>query len=170
MILIEVRKMKKWLLLLLIFILAGILLTACAGQDKVPGQEDKPNKKVPQTDEFTDPTGPEKLEEQTEKSIDENDDLIFGTKGMKEELNYQTHVKPILAEDCFGCHRKKSVVGEENVFNDYQGVMKFVTPQEPENSKLVTAIQTDNSMRKYIGAEEIRVIEQWVKTGAQESG
>lgn len=56
-----------------LFIVLIILVSGCTAKKEVPGEKDRPSKKVPQTDEFNDPYG---SDEKRKKSIDENDDLI----------------------------------------------------------------------------------------------
>ncbi|MBM7624202.1 hypothetical protein [Sporohalobacter salinus] len=58
---------------IIIFILLTILISGCTVKEEVPDKKDKPNKKVPQTDEFNDPYGSDKKKK---KTVDENDDLI----------------------------------------------------------------------------------------------
>ncbi|SJZ41764.1 hypothetical protein [Selenihalanaerobacter shriftii] len=163
--------MRKLLSILLAAFLV-ITIVGCSSQDKVPGQEDQPRQEVPQTDEFSDPAGPEKLNDMTEKSVDEVDEVQdLGSDAeldnRKQKPTYQADIKPILQEDCINCHKNESTVGEENKFSNYQEIMRFVKPGKPKESKLVISIQDDNSMRKYINTDEINIIEYWVRTGAK---
>ncbi|SDC70498.1 MULTISPECIES: hypothetical protein [unclassified Candidatus Frackibacter] len=158
--------MRRELVVIILVMLT--IITGCSGQEKVPGQEDRPSEEVPQTDEYSSPTGPDKLEEQTERSIDESDDFTEGDRldGQDQKLTYQADIKVILDENCINCHKKESVVGKKNKFSNYQEVRRFVKPNQPEKSKLIISIQDDNSMRKYISIEEINTIEAWVEAGA----
>jgi mono/diheme cytochrome c family protein len=88
---------------------------------------------------------------------------------------FETRIRPILANNCFGCHTNSQLGGLR--LDTLEGMKKggkrgpAIVPGDPEKSLLVKAIrQTDSDLKMPYGgklrASEIGDIEAWVKGGA----
>lgn len=88
---------------------------------------------------------------------------------------FENKVRPILANNCFGCHTNSAMGGlrldslEAMKKGGKRGVA--VVPGDPENSLLVKSIrQTDENFKMPLGGKlkpaEVAVLEAWVKAGA----
>lgn len=91
---------------------------------------------------------------------------------------FERKVRPVLAENCFECHRAGAKkVGGGLLLDSRAGVMKggdggpVITPGDPEASLLIQAIRhTDPSLtmppKSKLSPEEIANLETWVRMGA----
>jgi cytochrome c553 len=88
---------------------------------------------------------------------------------------FESKVRPILANNCFGCHTTSALGGLR--LDSPEAMLKggkrgaSVVPGDPEKSLLITAVrQSDASLKMPQGGklkdEEIAVLEAWVKAGA----
>ncbi len=88
---------------------------------------------------------------------------------------FENKVRPILANNCFGCHTNSAMGGlrldslEAMKKGGKRGVA--VVPGDPENSLLVKSIrQTDENFKMPLGGKlkpaEVTVLEAWIKAGA----
>jgi len=88
---------------------------------------------------------------------------------------FESKVRPILANNCFGCHTNTALGGLR--LDSAEAMMKgakrgpSVAPGDPDKSPLIQAIrQTDASFKMPQGGklkeDEIATLEAWVKSGA----
>jgi mono/diheme cytochrome c family protein len=88
---------------------------------------------------------------------------------------FESKVRPILANNCFGCHTGTALGGLR--LDSSEAMLKggkrgpSVAPGDPDKSLLITAVkQTDSSLKMPQGGklkeEEIAALEEWVKAGA----
>jgi cytochrome c553 len=88
---------------------------------------------------------------------------------------FETKVRPILANNCFGCHTSTALGGLR--LDSSEAMLKgakrgaAVVPGDPAKSLIIIAVkQTDSSMKMPQGGklkdEDIAVLETWVKAGA----
>jgi mono/diheme cytochrome c family protein len=88
---------------------------------------------------------------------------------------FENHVRPILANNCFGCHTNSQLGGLR--LDTLEGMKKggkrgpSIVVGDPDKSLLITAVkQTDDALKMPYGsklkASEIADLEAWVKAGA----
>jgi cytochrome c553 len=88
---------------------------------------------------------------------------------------FETKVRPILANNCFGCHTGSALGGLR--LDSSEAMLKggkrgpAIVPGDPDKSLMITAIkQTDANLKMPQGSklkdDDIAVLEAWVKSGA----
>ena len=92
---------------------------------------------------------------------------------------FESKVQPILQKNCYGCHGQAATSGLR--VDSYEALMKggnsgpAISPGNPDKSLMIIAVrQTDADLKMPKGgklqAEEVAVLEQWVKMGAPGPG
>jgi hypothetical protein len=91
---------------------------------------------------------------------------------------FETYVRPVLAEHCYGCHSAQARIPRGKLLLDSQaGVAKggeggpVVVPGDVEKSRLIQAVRwadSDLAMppKEKLSAQQIERLEQWVRMGA----
>jgi hypothetical protein len=98
------------------------------------------------------------------------------------KVSYNRDIRPILSDKCFKCHGFDDKTREaglrldvrEAALTDYDTGTPIV-PGDPDNSTIVKRIETDKpnlkmppaSSHKTVSADELALIEQWIKEGAE---
>jgi len=92
----------------------------------------------------------------------------------EQEHFFETKVRPLLAKNCYSCHTRSASGGLR--LDSREAVLKggkdgvVVVPGHPESSLLISAINYKAAIQMPPGgplkAEEVAVIEQWIKEGA----
>src|SRR5689334_16993635 len=88
------------------------------------------------------------------------------------EENFETHVRPILAKNCFSCHTASKMGGLE--MRSRESLLKggkhgpAIVPGDPDGSLLVKAIRREHETIKMpplgqLAAGEIEVIATWIR-------
>ena len=96
-----------------------------------------------------------------------------------EEHFFETKVRPLLVAKCYECHSEE--ISEAGLrLDSYQSVLKgsdagsVVTPGDIDASKIITVITSRGDMAMppdgRLPAEEIKILEEWVKRGVPWSG
>jgi hypothetical protein len=88
-------------------------------------------------------------------------------------VDFDAKVQPFFATYCFNCHGPNRQRGRTR-FDTKAGILARVTPGDPDNSRLVhmiTATDDDHmppsSVQNQPSADDIAMIEQWIKEGAK---
>lgn len=97
-------------------------------------------------------------------------------------ISYNRDVRPILSDKCFFCHGFDDKTREAGLRLDVREAAiearesgTAVVPGDPDNSTIIQRIETDNpklamppaSTHKSISADEVAVLKQWIKEGAE---
>ena len=88
---------------------------------------------------------------------------------------FETKIRPVLANNCFGCHTNTAMGGLR--LDSHDGMLKggkrgaALVPGDPEKSRLIIAVtHTDEAMKMPMGNKlkdgEIANLAAWVKAGA----
>src|SRR5690606_24190749 len=105
--------------------------------------------------------------------------LFFYFRTSHEPVDYSTQVKPIINKHCISCHGgvKKnggfSLLFQEEAMANTKAGHPAIIPGDPENSPLIQRLkETDPELRMPyqkppLNQEEIRIMEEWVRQGAQ---
>ncbi len=105
--------------------------------------------------------------------------LFFYFRTSHEPADYSTQVKPIINKHCISCHGgvKKnggfSLLFQEEAMANTKAGHPAIIPGDPENSPLIQRLkETDPELRMPyqkppLSQEEIRIMEEWVRQGAQ---
>ena len=106
--------------------------------------------------------------------------LLVSLAGADEGTDYfETHIRPVLAKSCYGCHNSKAKVAQGGLFADSKdGLLRggksgvpAVVPGKPEESLLIKAIQGSHKDLKMppgkpLSKEQVEAFVAWVKMGA----
>ncbi len=94
-----------------------------------------------------------------------------------EDISFNRDVRPILSENCFHCHGPDDGAREADLRLDTaEGAHDYaIVPSDPEGSELISRISSDDvdlvmpprDSERALSAEQIRVLTEWVKQGAQ---
>jgi len=96
-----------------------------------------------------------------------------------DERFFETKVRPLLVAKCYECHSKE--ISEAGLrLDSHQSVLKgsdvgiVVTPGDIDASKIITVVKSHGDMAMppdgRLTAEEIKILEEWVKRGVPWSG
>ena len=87
---------------------------------------------------------------------------------------FETRVRPILATNCYGCHTNSAAGGLR--VDSLQGLLTgggsgpAIVPGDPDKSLLIQAVRQTGELKMPMGgkltAEQVTVLEDWVKMGA----
>jgi mono/diheme cytochrome c family protein len=100
--------------------------------------------------------------------------LLHGQAGTSLEL-FETRVRPLMAENCFGCHGESARGGLR--LDTQEGILKggrsgpAIVPGDPDKSLLINAVQQTGTLKMPLGGsrltdEQIADISAWIKDGA----
>ena len=92
----------------------------------------------------------------------------------EQEQFFEAKVRPLLTKNCYGCHTQTASGGLR--LDSNEGLLKggkdgaVVVPGHPESSLLVTALHYKSAIQMPpkgpLKAEEVAVVEQWIRDGA----
>ena len=97
----------------------------------------------------------------------------------KEEIDYNTQVKPILNNQCISCHGGVkqsggfSLLFEEEAKGNTAAGIPAIIPHSPAKSEMIKRITTKNPEERMpldkdpLSKEEIKILKKWVKQGAK---
>lgn len=98
------------------------------------------------------------------------------------KVSYNRDIRPILSDKCFACHGFDDKTREAGLRLDVRdaALTKYesgvpIVPGDPESSTVIQRITTDNakllmppaSTHKTVSADEIALLKQWIKEGAE---
>jgi cytochrome c553 len=82
---------------------------------------------------------------------------------------FESKIRPVLAENCFGCHGKDVQMAGLRL-DTREGALKVISPGSPNKSLLITAVHQSGPLKmpkgKKLKANEIADLEAWVAMGA----
>ena len=82
---------------------------------------------------------------------------------------FETKIRPVLAENCFGCHGKDAQMAGLRL-DTREGALKVIVPGDKEKSLLITAVRQTGALKmpkgKKLKDSEIADLEAWVAMGA----
>lgn len=95
-----------------------------------------------------------------------------------ERVEYNRDIRPILAEHCFACHGADSAARKADLRLDQRQAAidaGAIDPGQPDNSELIARIVSSDAellmpppeTQKRLTAEQIKLLSQWVATGAE---
>lgn len=104
--------------------------------------------------------------------------LLAAFCAAEERIEYNRHIRPILAENCFACHGPDSASRKADLRLDQrQAAVDYgaIAPGEPDKSGLVYRIFAEDadermpprSSHKSLTAEQKELLKQWVAAGAE---
>ncbi|MEK6239343.1 MAG: hypothetical protein N2C14_31885, partial [Planctomycetales bacterium] len=100
---------------------------------------------------------------------------LFAETG-RDEVRFNEHIRPILAETCLACHGPDAEKREADLRLDIEGAAKksALVPGDPERSELmkrVTSSDPDFRMppdsEKALNGRQIELLRRWVEQGAE---
>jgi len=100
--------------------------------------------------------------------------LVRSATATPAEDYFESHVRPVLIKNCFGCHTEAASGGLR--LDSREAMLKgghsgpAIVPGKPEESLLVSAIHYQNRVRMpppgQLAAADVAAIEQWISDGA----
>ncbi len=109
---------------------------------------------------------------------------LWGTEPTAEEqIDFNRHIRPILAENCFFCHGPDKAERQAGLRLDLwekatatlESGSRAIVPQEPQRSELLARVTSDDEFSvmpppetgKKLSAEEIDLLRRWIKQGGE---
>ncbi len=98
----------------------------------------------------------------------------------KPKIDYDRDIRPLLSETCFACHgpdeQSRQADFRLDIANDH--FLQLLTPGNPASSELLTRLTASDpdlkmppvDSRKQLSVEQIEIIKQWIKEGAEIKG
>lgn len=97
--------------------------------------------------------------------------------GAHETIEYQRHIKPLLARHCYACHGPDREGQENDLRLDRRddAVPTAITPGDPDSSSLLERIHTDDpdlrmpppaTKKPRLRSEEMALLRKWIEQGA----
>lgn len=110
--------------------------------------------------------------------------FVQSSEPTREQIEFfEKKVRPVLANNCFGCHSAQSqklrgglrLDSRESMLSGGTSGIPAITPGDPEKSQLIKAIRyTDSKLQmppgEKLSNQEIADLESWIKQGAPMSG